>query len=256
MLILTALATAVLTLPPSNAALTAGTPPEVRVPFGCGLTFPVSQAHDTGSHLQNDVWAWDFRMPEGTPIVAAMDGTVRLARGDSAIGGCGAEFAPYANYVVVRHAGGLETQYLHFSSVVVRAGDKVKAGDLLGYSGKTGWACGAHLHFKMAREEGSGWNNPSVPARIVGYGDPQAETLISAPSCSQPQPPVLFAEKAPPPAPVAGDVQNASTTTAPGAAASTKAVETGTGAGSKPAPVPTTPAPNSAPAQASKVQST
>src|SRR5690242_15399573 len=130
MLILTALATAVLTLPPSNAAQTAGTPPEVRVPFGCGLTFPVSQAHDTGSHLQNDVWAWDFRMPEGTLIVAAMDGTVRLARGDSAIGGCGAEFAPYANYVVVRHAGGLETQYLHFSSVVVRAGDKVKAGDL------------------------------------------------------------------------------------------------------------------------------
>ena len=44
---------------------------EVSVPFGCGLKFPVSQAHDVGSHKNNDVYAWDFRMPEGTPISAA-----------------------------------------------------------------------------------------------------------------------------------------------------------------------------------------
>src|SRR5262245_58557838 len=90
------------------------TVPEARVPFGCGLTFPVSQAHETGSHLQHDAWAWDFRMPEGTPVVAAYDGVVRLARGDSARGGCDVRFAPFANYVVVDHGNGLETQYLHF----------------------------------------------------------------------------------------------------------------------------------------------
>src|ERR687887_203078 len=63
--------------------------PRVGVPFGCGLAFEVSQAHNTGSHLNNDVYAWDFRMPEGVPIVAARGGVVRMARGDSTVGGGG-----------------------------------------------------------------------------------------------------------------------------------------------------------------------
>jgi len=166
-----------------SAAGLAATLPEAGVPFGCGLTFPVSQAHQTGSHLQSDSWAWDFRMPEGTPVVAAREGVVRLARGDSSAGGCDARYAPLANYVVVDHGDGLETQYLHFRDVVVRPGDRVNAGDLLGFSGKTGWACGAHLHFKVARAAGPGWNNPSVPARIAGYGDPQVDAKVSAPAC-------------------------------------------------------------------------
>lgn len=157
--------------------------PEFSVPFACGLSFPVSQAHDTGSHKNTDVWAWDFKMPVGVPITAAADGLVRLARGDSTVGGCGEEFAAYSNYLVLAHEGGYETQYLHFQSIVVKAGQKVKAGELIGYAGKTGWACGSHLHFKVTRATGRGWNNDSVPARFKGYGDPQAHTLVSAPSC-------------------------------------------------------------------------
>jgi murein DD-endopeptidase MepM/ murein hydrolase activator NlpD len=162
--------------------------PEVHVPFGCNRSFPVSQAHETGSHLNNDSFAWDFRMPEGVPITAAADGEIRLARGDSSSGGCGIEWAKDANYVVITHEGGLETQYLHFARVVVKAGARVKAGELIGYSGKTGWACGSHLHFKVARTVGEGWNNPSVPARVRGYGDPQAGDLIDAGACSEERP--------------------------------------------------------------------
>jgi murein DD-endopeptidase MepM/ murein hydrolase activator NlpD len=167
------------------AAAASTTPefPEVHVPFGCGLTFPVSQAHGVGTHLQYDTWAWDFRMPEGTPVVAAMDGVVRLARGDSTEGGCDAKFAADANYVVIEHPNDIETQYLHFSKVVVKPGQRVKAGDLLGYSGATGWACGAHLHFMVAHRNNDGWNNPSIPARILGYGDPPVDTLIQSPAC-------------------------------------------------------------------------
>jgi murein DD-endopeptidase MepM/ murein hydrolase activator NlpD len=161
--------------------------PEIGVPFACGRVFPVSQGHDTGSHLQNDTYAWDFRMPVGTPVVAAEDGVVRLARGDSTQGACDPKMAQYANYVVVSHSGGVETQYLHFSAVVVKPGDKVRRGQLLGYSGNTGWSCGPHLHFKVARSVGSGWNNPSVPAHIAGYGDPLRDTLIAAPACGNNQ---------------------------------------------------------------------
>ncbi|QRK10190.1 M23 family metallopeptidase [Archangium violaceum] len=161
--------------------------PEMGVPFGCGRVFQVSQGHDTGSHLQNDTYAWDFRMPVGTPVVAAEDGVVRLARGDSNQGACDPKMAPYANYVVVAHSGGVETQYLHFSAVVVKPGDQVRKGQLIGYSGNTGWSCGPHLHFKVARSAGSGWNNPSVPALIAGYGDPVRDTLIAAPSCGKNQ---------------------------------------------------------------------
>ena len=106
-------------------------------------------------------------MPEGTPIVAAHAGTVRMARGDSNKGGCDEKMAPFANYVVVSRGDGTETQYLHFSAVVVKPGEHVKQGQLLGFSGETGWACGAHLHFKVAQETGRGWNNPSVQARII-----------------------------------------------------------------------------------------
>lgn len=157
--------------------------PEVGVPFACGRVFPVSQGHDTGSHLQNDTYAWDFRMPIGTPIVAAQDGKVRMARGDSTQGACDPKMAPYANYVVINHDGGLETQYLHFSAVVVKPGDTVRKGQLIGYSGNTGWSCGPHLHFKVANTMSPGWNNPSVPALIAGYGDPVRDTLIAAPGC-------------------------------------------------------------------------
>jgi hypothetical protein len=175
--------------------------PRVGVPFGCGLSFEVSQAHNTGSHLYNDVYAWDFRMPDGVPIVAARGGTVRMARGDSTAGGCDAKFAKDANYVVIDHGDGTEAQYLHFSSVTVEAGQKVATGELIGYSGKTGWACGPHLHFKIARRMHNGWNNPSIPAEIEGYGDPDVRVVIAAPGCAPKAPAVIHAEAEVPAAP-------------------------------------------------------
>lgn len=181
----------------------------VGVPFGCGLAFEVSQGHNTGSHLHNDTWAWDFRMPEGVPIVSARGGTVRMARGDSTIGGCDQKFAKHANYVVVDHGDGTEAQYLHFSSVVVEAGQKVEGGELLGFSGKTGWSCGPHLHFKVAKRVHNGWNNPSIPAHIEGYGSPGVRTLVNAPVCD-PKNEVLQAA-AQKNAPVAGSGSNEAT---------------------------------------------
>jgi hypothetical protein len=167
------------------------------------MSFPVSQVHNVGSHVGNDSWAWDFRMPEGTPVVAALDGVVRLARGDSDEGGCDPAMARKANYVVIESPGNIETQYLHFSAVSVVPGQHVRRGDLLGYSGKTGWACGAHLHFKVATPVSAGWNNPSMEARLQGYGDPALESWVASPPCTAPlevathQPPPAVRQEAP-----------------------------------------------------------
>ncbi len=166
------------------------------------MSFPVSQVHNVGSHVGNDAWAWDFRMPEGTPVVAALDGVVRLARGDSDEGGCDPAMARKANYVVIESQGNVETQYLHFSAVSVVPGQHVRRGDLLGYSGKTGWACGAHLHFKVATPVSAGWNNPSVEARLQGYGDPMLEAWVSSPPCTAP---LEVATHQPPPTARQGD---------------------------------------------------
>lgn len=188
-------------------------PPEVGIPFACGRIHAVSQGHDTGSHLSNDTYAWDFRMPEGTPIVAARKGTVRMARGDSNQGGCNPKMAPMANYVVISHGDGLETQYLHFSAVLVSVGEPVEEGQLLGYSGATGWACGAHLHFKVAREASRSWNNPSVPATLAGYGDPVRETMIASSPCRDTVQPLLTVRPpnaAPPEQPQASSQDQAS----------------------------------------------
>jgi murein DD-endopeptidase MepM/ murein hydrolase activator NlpD len=122
-------------------------------------------------------------MPEGTPVVAARDGVVRKARGDSTSGGCDVRYARDANYVVVLHESALETQYLHLSRVVVKEGDVVREGQLLGHSGRTGWACGAHLHFKVARRETDSWNNPSVPARLKGFGQAPKGTWVFTEAC-------------------------------------------------------------------------
>lgn len=157
--------------------------PELEVPFSCGSRVTVSQSHGTFSHVGTDRWAWDFRVPEGTPVVAALDGVVRMVRSDSVRGGCDRSFGPDANYVIIEHGNGLETQYLHFSKVFVELGQEVKAGTVIGEVGRTGFSCGAHLHFQLQKTREGHWANQSVPARFRGIGDPQAEEEIVSANC-------------------------------------------------------------------------
>jgi murein DD-endopeptidase MepM/ murein hydrolase activator NlpD len=81
----------------------------------------------------------DFAAPAGTPIVSVLDGVVAAA-GPS--GG-------YGTMVLVQHSSGLATRYAHMSSVDVRVGETVRAGDRLGAVGSTGVSTGPHLHFEV-----------------------------------------------------------------------------------------------------------
>lgn len=85
----------------------------------------------------------DIAVPEGTPILAAADGTVTIANALDSWGGS------YGYYVKLDHSGGLTTLYAHCSSICVTAGQQVKAGEVIAYVGQTGRATGPHLHFEI-----------------------------------------------------------------------------------------------------------
>jgi len=83
----------------------------------------------------------DFAAPTGTPIYAAGNGTVQRA---SRNGG-------YGNYIKIKHTRGYETAYAHLSKYAkgIKAGKKVKQGDVIGYVGSTGASTGPHLHYEV-----------------------------------------------------------------------------------------------------------
>ncbi|WP_244944879.1 M23 family metallopeptidase [Kocuria salsicia] len=102
-----------------------------------GGEFGWRTAPDTGQYeLHNGT---DISAPEGTPVVAALDGTVTAVFWD-VWGG---------NRVEVSHANGMKTTYNHLSKVMVRVGDSLKASEQLGEVGQTGLrVTGPHLHFE------------------------------------------------------------------------------------------------------------
>lgn len=85
----------------------------------------------------------DIAVPEGTPILAAADGTVTIANATDSWGGS------YGYYVKIDHSGGLTTLYAHCSSICVTVGQQVQAGQVIAYVGHTGRATGSHLHFEV-----------------------------------------------------------------------------------------------------------
>ena len=85
----------------------------------------------------------DIACAEGTPILAAADGTVTVANGLDSWGGS------YGYYIQIDHGGGLETLYAHCSSICVTTGQQVQAGQVIGYVGQTGRVTGSHLHLEV-----------------------------------------------------------------------------------------------------------
>ena len=85
----------------------------------------------------------DIACAEGTPILAAADGTVTVANSLDSWGGS------YGYYIQIDHGGGLETLYAHCSSICVTTDQQVQAGQVIGYVGHTGRATGNHLHLEV-----------------------------------------------------------------------------------------------------------
>ncbi len=97
----------------------------------------------------------DIGVPIGTPVLAALDGTV-LATGNTDIKAPDGEMCySFGKWVMLRHPNGLDTLYAHLSdNTIVSKGQSVTTGQLIGYSGMTGYATGPHLHLGVYAASG------------------------------------------------------------------------------------------------------
>lgn len=123
-----------------------------RFPYLEGSTFRISQGPE-GSFSHHNMFAYDFAMPVGTPICAAREGIVALAKSDSDKGGSDRKYIEDANFITIYHEDGTLANYYHIQhmGVTVKEGDHVRKGQVIGYSGNTGFTSGPHLHFEITK---------------------------------------------------------------------------------------------------------
>ena len=112
-------------------------PFKVKLPFAAGEQYRVCQGNGGRfSHNCDEFrYAWDFDLPEGTPVAAAAAGRVVELKQDGKLGGGSRRFAAYTNFVLLDHGHGHFTRYMHlqFNGAKVKVGELVNAGQIIAF---------------------------------------------------------------------------------------------------------------------------
>jgi murein DD-endopeptidase MepM/ murein hydrolase activator NlpD len=145
-----------------------------RYPFTSGKSYKVTQGPN-GTISHQDAFAFDFEMPVGTPVFAARSGIVAMVKADSHNGGPDRSYLEDANFISVYHSDETVANYFHLNTggVIVKEGQYVEEGELIGYSGNTGFTTGPHLHFEVLQPSLKSGKNPFVAfswANAVEHG--------------------------------------------------------------------------------------
>ncbi|HEX6915650.1 MAG TPA: M23 family metallopeptidase [Chitinophagaceae bacterium] len=137
-----------------------------RLPYAEGSSHLVLQGYFSRFSHRNRA-ALDFKMKRGTPVLAARGGVVIRLQEQNDKGGWNRKFRQFANYIVIAHSDSTNAGYWHLrkNGAVVNLGDTVKAGQLIGYSGNTGYTTTPHLHFMVWKRRGNNWTQ--VPTRFM-----------------------------------------------------------------------------------------
>lgn len=134
-------------------------------PIAAGQHFQITQGFNGEFSHQDEQnrYAVDIMMPEDTPVYAARGGTVLDVDNDYFNTGTEQAYASKANSIRILHDDGSMAVYAHLAleKAQVSAGAKVTEGQLIAYSGNTGYSTGPHLHFAV--QVNSGMNLRSVP---------------------------------------------------------------------------------------------
>ena len=156
-----------------------------RLPFKRGTIARVTQEPNGVLTTHKDAlsrYAVDFSVPQGTPVLAARAGTVIEIRDSFNEGRASPKLIEKTNLISIMHSDGTFAQYVHLAphSLLVRPGDRVASGQMIGKSGNTGYAGGPHLHFDVRRahigEDGS-VRQESMPFSFFHQGSGEKITL-------------------------------------------------------------------------------
>lgn len=125
------------------------------LPFAKGCKFLLIQAYNSKMSHTGEL-SLDFKMKKGSKICAAREGVVIALKKDSDVGGLNNNYLGDGNYIIIKHNDGSTAMYWHLqkNGVVVNTGDTVKQGQLIGYSGNTGYSAFPHMHFQVQDKNG------------------------------------------------------------------------------------------------------
>ncbi|MDD5050255.1 MAG: peptidoglycan DD-metalloendopeptidase family protein [Candidatus Pacebacteria bacterium] len=110
-----------------------------------GKTVDSKRLYASGTHS-----GVDFGTPIGTPVKAALSGTVVGVGNSDLYRGC----QSFGKWIMIAHPNGISTLYGHLSLMKVAKGDAVSTGQIIAYSGNTGYSTGPHLHFGVYATQG------------------------------------------------------------------------------------------------------
>jgi murein DD-endopeptidase MepM/ murein hydrolase activator NlpD len=149
-------------------------------PLEPNASFQISQGFNGDfSHTdEQNKYAVDIAMPIGTPVYAARAGMVMEVDDDFFKSGTNADYSSEANNIRILHDDGAMTVYAHLEleKAQVYPGLTVAAGQLIGYSGNTGFTTGPHLHFAV--QINKGMELVSVPFTFINQEGKAEEPLV------------------------------------------------------------------------------
>ena len=132
-------------IPASGSAPFSWPVTDVYITQQFGVTGASGRLYASGSHNGTD-----FKALMGTPVHAIADGTV-AGTGDTDLT---CPRASFGRWILIKHDNGLAATFGHLSVILVTPGQKVKRGDIIAYSGNTGYSTGAHLHISVYPNDG------------------------------------------------------------------------------------------------------
>ncbi len=123
------------------------------LPFEKNKSYLVVQGYESKFSHKGD-YAIDFKMKQGSKVMAARDGIVSFARESFSEGGASSKYVGKGNGITIKHKDGTYAHYWHlqYNGALVSVGDTVVQGQLIGLSGSTGFSAFPHLHFEVTRQ--------------------------------------------------------------------------------------------------------
>lgn len=130
----------------------------------------VRESTDSPAHIGPYHHAVDFLMPDGSKVLSPRGGRIIQVKDDSNRGGPNQEFENDLNYITIAHGANEFSQLCHlgYKQALVKEGEEVFEGQLIAYTGSTGWTYEPHLHFMVFQPtKENEWGFQSVKIRFM-----------------------------------------------------------------------------------------